>query len=77
MENFLNNISFFLLFCSMTFYWIRAFFNVSIFSFFGKNAIISANLTMFILLIFRGIQEKHFPLSNHAIKKNIIIRKFF
>ena len=44
----------------MTFYWIRAFFNVSIFSFFGKNAIISANLTMFILLIFRGIQEKHF-----------------
>nr|YP_009472572.1 cytochrome c biogenesis protein ccs1 [Chlorodesmis fastigiata]ARO74174.1 cytochrome c biogenesis protein ccs1 [Chlorodesmis fastigiata] len=64
MENLLNNSSFFFLFCSMVFYWIRAFFNISIFSSLGKKAIIGGNLSMFFLLIFRGIQEKHFPLSN-------------
>nr|YP_009519488.1 cytochrome c biogenesis protein ccs1 [Rhipiliopsis peltata]AYC65446.1 cytochrome c biogenesis protein ccs1 [Rhipiliopsis peltata] len=66
MENFLNNCSFLFLLCSMTFYWIRAFLNLSIFSFFGKLTIISANLTMFFLLIYRGIRENHFPLSNHG-----------
>ena len=68
MENFLNNGSFFFLFCSMSFYWIRAFLNQSNFSSLGKFTTISANLTMFCLLIYRGIQENHFPLSNHAIK---------
>jgi len=72
LENFLNNSSFFLLLCSMAFYWIRAFFNISFFYYFGKLTIISTNLTMFFLLIYRGILENHFPLSNHAIKKNII-----
>lgn len=72
MENFFNNFSFFLLLCSMSFYWVRAFFNLSIFSNLGKLTILSANLTMFFLLIYRGISENHFPLSNHAIKKNII-----
>ena len=72
MENFFNNFSFFLLLCSMSFYWVRAFFNVSIFSNLGKLTIVSANLTMFFLLIYRGISENHFPLSNHAIKKSII-----
>nr|BBD21572.1 cytochrome c biogenesis protein [Rhipidosiphon lewmanomontiae] len=64
MENLLNNSSFVFLFCSMVFYWIRAFFNISIFSYLAKKAIIGGNLTMFFLLIFRGIQERHFPLSN-------------
>ena len=77
MENFLNNSSFFFLFCSMFFYWIRAFFNISIFSFLGKTTIIGGNLTMFFLLIFRGIQENHFPLSNPVIKKTFIIKNFF
>lgn len=72
MENFFNNFSFFLLLCSMSFYWVRAFFNLSIFSNLGKLTILSANLTMFFLLISRGISENHFPLSNHAIKKSII-----
>lgn len=81
MENFLNNSSFFLLFCSMTFYWIRAFFNFSIFSHFGKLTIFGAHLVMFFLLIFRGIGENHFPLSNQMIKKfieftNRIFHKF-
>lgn len=70
LENFLNNSSFFLLLCSMSFYWIRAFLNISFFSHFGKLTIISANLAMFFLLIYRGILENHFPLSNHAIKKS-------
>lgn len=64
MESFLNNCSFLLLLGSMTFYWIRAFFNLSILSFFGKSTIIGANLTMFFLLIDRGIHENHFPLGN-------------
>nr|AYC63997.1 cytochrome c biogenesis protein Ccs1 [Halimeda micronesica] len=68
MENFLNNGSFLFLLCSMSFYWIRAFFNQYNFSILGKITTISANLTMFFLLIYRGIQENHFPLSNHAIK---------
>lgn len=54
----------------MSFYWIRAFLNISFFSHFGKLTIISANLAMFFLLIYRGILENHFPLSNHAIKKS-------
>ena len=53
----------------MSFYWIRAFLNISFFSNIGKFTIISANLAMFFLLIYRGILENHFPLSNHAIKK--------
>ena len=69
LENFLNNSSFFLLLCSMLFYWIRAFFNISFFSYSGKLAIIGANLTMLFLLIYRGLGANHFPLSNHAIKK--------
>ena len=69
LENFLNNSSFFLLLCSMLFYWIRAFFNISFFSYSGKLAIRGANLTMLFLLIYRGLCENHFPLSNHAIKK--------
>ena len=69
-ENFFNNCSFFLLLCSMSFYWIRAFFNMLIFSNFGKFAILGANLAMFFLLIYRSIVEKHFPLSNHAIHKD-------
>ena len=69
LENFLNNSSFFFLLCSISFYWIRAFLNISFFSNIGKFTIISANLTMFFLLIYRGILENHFPLSNHAIKK--------
>nr|YP_009519598.1 cytochrome c biogenesis protein ccs1 [Udotea argentea]AYC65555.1 cytochrome c biogenesis protein ccs1 [Udotea argentea] len=73
MENFLNNSSFFLLLFSTLFYWIRAFFNLSIFSFLGKLAIIGGNLTMLFLLIFRGIQGNHFPLSNLAIKKTITL----
>lgn len=77
MENLLNNGSFLFLFCSMVFYWIRAFFNISIFSSLGKKAIIGGNLSMFFLLIFRGIQEKHFPLSNRAIKKTFIILNLF
>ena len=77
MENFLNNSSFFFLFFSMFFYWIRVFFNISIFSFLGKITIIGGNLTMFFLLIFRSIQENHFPLSNHVIKKTFIIKNFF
>jgi len=64
MENFLNNSSFFLLFCSMLFYWICAFLNIAIFSRFGKFTIIIANLSMLFLLLFRGISESHFPLSN-------------
>lgn len=54
----------------MLFYWIRAFFNISFFSYSGKFAIIGANLTMLFLLIYRGLWENHFPLSNHAIKKD-------
>ena len=54
----------------MTFYWIRAFFNFSIFSHFGKLTIFGAQLVMFFLLIFRGIGENHFPLSNQVIKNN-------
>lgn len=69
LENFLNNSSFFLLLCSMLFYWIHAFFNISFFSYSGKLAIRGANLTMLFLLIYRGLCENHFPLSNHAIKK--------
>ena len=69
LENFLNNSSFFLLLCSMLFYWIRAFFNISFFSYWGKLSIVGANLTMLFLLIYRGLCENHFPLSNHAIKK--------
>nr|AYC64305.1 cytochrome c biogenesis protein Ccs1 [Pseudochlorodesmis sp. HV01306a] len=69
MENFLSNCSFFLLLCCMSFYWIRAFFNIDIFFSIGKLTIIGANLTMFFLLIYRGFNENHFPLSNLAIKK--------
>lgn len=71
MENLLNNGSFFFLLCSMSFYWIRAFFNnwLGLWSKeAGKFSIISANLTMFFLLVYRGFQENHFPLSNHVIK---------
>ena len=68
MENFLNNGSFFFLFCSMSFYWIRAAYKLQYFSILGKYCSVCANLTMFCLLIYRGIQENHFPLSNHAIK---------
>lgn len=60
----------------MSFYWIRAFLNISFFSYFGKLTIISANLAMLFLLIYRGILENHFPLSNHAIKNLIIIDLF-
>lgn len=66
MENLLNNGSFFFLLCSMSFYWIRAFFNqVTIL---GKFTTISANLTMFFLLVYRALQENHFPLSNQQIR---------
>ena len=68
MENLLNNGSFFFLLCSMSFYWICAFFNNGFPKRAGKFTTISANLTMFFLLIYRGFQEKHFPLSNHVIK---------
>lgn len=68
MENLLNNGSFFFLLCSMSFYWIRAFFNQINFSILGKFTTISANLTMFFLLVYRGLLGGHFPLSNHAIK---------
>ena len=68
LENFLNNSSFFLLLCSMLFYWMRAFFNISFFSYSGKLSIVGANLTMLFLLIYRGLCENHFPLSNPAIK---------
>lgn len=68
-ENFFNNCAFFLLLCSMCFYWIRAFWNMFIFSKFGKFAILGANLSMFFLLIYRSIVENHFPLSNPAIHK--------
>jgi len=69
LENFLNNSSFFFLLCSMSFYWICAFLNISSFSNIGKFTIISANLAMSFLLIYRGFLENHFPLSNPAIKK--------
>ena len=69
MENFLSNCSFFLLLCCMSFYWIRAIFNISIFFSLGKLTIVGANLTMFFLLMYRGFNENHFPLSNLAIKK--------
>nr|AYC64477.1 cytochrome c biogenesis protein Ccs1 [Pseudochlorodesmis sp. HV01306c] len=65
--NFLSNCSFLFLFFSMSFYWVRAFFNISIFSLFsrfGKWSIIGANLAMLFLLIYRGFYENHFPLSN-------------
>nr|YP_009472831.1 cytochrome c biogenesis protein ccs1 [Caulerpa manorensis]ARO74455.1 cytochrome c biogenesis protein ccs1 [Caulerpa manorensis] len=72
-ENWLNNFSFFILFCSMGFYWIRAFFNLPIFSFLGRFSVISANLSMLFLLISRGFVQNHFPLSNHATRKPINI----
>nr|YP_009514446.1 cytochrome c biogenesis protein CcsA [Caulerpa lentillifera]AXG75869.1 cytochrome c biogenesis protein CcsA [Caulerpa lentillifera]QKS32270.1 cytochrome c biogenesis protein CcsA [Caulerpa lentillifera] len=64
MENWFNNFSFFILFCSMGFYWIRAFLNSPIFYFWGKFSVIGANLSMLFLLIYRGLIENHFPLSN-------------
>lgn len=69
MENFFNNCSFLFLLGSMAFYWIRAFFNVPLFSFLGKLTVVGANIVMFFLLIYRGFYENHFPLSNPAIKK--------
>lgn len=53
-----------MLLCSMVFYWIRAFFDIYIFSNLGKWSVIGANCTMFVLLICRGLQSNHFPLSN-------------
>lgn len=70
-ENWLNNFSFFILFCSMGFYWVRAFFNLPIFSFLGRFSVIGANLSMLFLLISRGFVQNHFPLSNHATRKLI------
>nr|YP_009326837.1 cytochrome c biogenesis protein CcsA [Caulerpa racemosa]ANJ70708.1 cytochrome c biogenesis protein CcsA [Caulerpa racemosa] len=64
MENWLNNFSFFILFCSMGFYWIRAFFNLPIFSFLGRFSVIGGNVSMLFLLISRGFVQNHFPLSN-------------
>lgn len=64
MENLFSNCSFLLLFFSMSFYWVRAFFNIYIFSKLGKWSIFGANLTMLFLLIYRGLCENHFPLSN-------------
>lgn len=63
----------------MSFYWICAFFNISFFSNFGKLTMTGANLAMFFLLIYRGLLENHFPLSNHAIKKeyHLFIRKSY
>lgn len=75
-ENFFNNCSFFLLLCSMSFYWIRAFFNMLVFSNFGKFAILGANLAMFFLLIYRSIVENHFPLSNHATHNDPFFSNF-
>ena len=70
-ENFLNNSSFFLLLCSMLFYWIRAFFNISFFSYSGKLAIIGANLTMLFLLIYRGLGMIYWLKPIQAIHRSL------
>ena len=75
-ENFFNNCSFFLLLCSMCFYWIRAFLNMLIFSNFGKIAILGANLSMFFLLIYRSLVENHFALSNHATHNDPVLETY-
>nr|AYC64729.1 cytochrome c biogenesis protein ccs1 [Boodleopsis sp. FL1161] len=68
MEKFLNNCSFLFLLCSMAFYWIRAFFNFSFLFYFGKLTIFGAHIGMLFILVLRGINERHFPLSNRVIK---------
>ena len=64
-EIILGNISFILLFCAMIFYWVKTSFSLfSRINFVGFSLTISANLSLFFLLILRWINYSHFPLSN-------------
>ena len=64
-ENLLSNISFFLLFCTMVFYWIQGiiFLNRNLF-FFGNLGMLFSNLCLLSLLLLRWQNSGHFPLSN-------------
>nr|WVD55821.1 cytochrome c biogenesis protein [Tetradesmus distendus] len=62
-ENFFGNSSFFLLFLSMSAYWIQVAFSLKTFNF-GRFLMIGANFCLLSLLILRWKESGHFPLSN-------------
>nr|QUO98996.1 heme attachment to plastid cytochrome c [Oedogonium sp. 260-2_chl] len=64
-ENLLANVSFFLLFCTMIFYWVQGIFfsNRNLF-FFGNLGMLCSNICLLSLLILRWQNSGHFPLSN-------------
>nr|AYC63845.1 cytochrome c biogenesis protein Ccs1 [Dichotomosiphon tuberosus] len=65
--NFINNCSFYLLICSIMFYWFRLFF-IKIINI-GTIIMSIVNILIFTLLILRWFISQHFPLSNlyHSI----------
>lgn len=62
-ENFLGNSSFFLLFLSMSTYWVQLAFGQKSINF-GKIFMIGANFCLLTLLSLRWKESGHFPLSN-------------
>lgn len=64
-ENWLTNISFFLLFCTTLYYWIKIIFsNSQDYTKTGLIGIIFTNLLITIQLVIRWVDSGHFPLSN-------------
>lgn len=61
----LGNFSFSILFIIMLFFFIESNFQkVSKFHFLANFGIILANISLILLLVFRWVEENHFPLSN-------------
>lgn len=64
-EFFLGNLSFVILFLIMIFYWVQALFSIiPKFNFLILFSTISANVSLFSILIIRWFNYGHFPLSN-------------
>ena len=64
-QTLLGNFSFSILFIIMLFFFIEANFkSFSKFHFLANFGIILANISLILLLVFRWVEENHFPLSN-------------
>ena len=64
-QTLLGNLSFFILFIIMLFFFIESNFkSFSKFHFLANFGIILANISLILLLVFRWVEENHFPLSN-------------
>ena len=64
-QTLLGNLSFFLLFVTMVFFFIESFFkSFSKIHFLAFLGIILANISLALLLLFRWVEQNHFPLGN-------------